>query len=190
MLSANYVIVSTLKKRKFFDRQKMNVFSWKVQFCLNLPEFSSLFDYFHILALPGLSLSGGGTPRIRNLFFGENFVRKGGVVPPLRTKSAKWYLKSSLSIHDKNYGKDDGLSQLVQKSQLWTWTRCPPVLYSHGWWKSQAQWWDLAPEPRSQSVRIGRVAFLCKRQLSSGLLWFSLVWFRLEFLLQALTSGD
>ena len=31
----------------------------------------------------------GGTPQIRNLFFGENFVRKGGGVPPLRTKSAK-----------------------------------------------------------------------------------------------------
>ena len=40
---------------------------------------------------------GGGTPQIRNLFFGENFVRKGGGgVPPLRTKSAKKYLKFSL----------------------------------------------------------------------------------------------
>ena len=32
---------------------------------------------------------GGGTPQIRNPLFAESFVRKGGGVPPLRTKSAK-----------------------------------------------------------------------------------------------------
>ena len=32
---------------------------------------------------------GGGTPQIRNLFFGENFVRKGGGGTPLTDKIRK-----------------------------------------------------------------------------------------------------
>ena len=36
---------------------------------------------------------GGGTPQIRNLFFGENFVRKGGGGTPLTDKIRKGVFK-------------------------------------------------------------------------------------------------